>query len=45
VDNQCLRNETVSEAIQYDFVSKLPPFLKNQEGFASIGHDLKQATG
>jgi hypothetical protein len=45
VDNQCLRNETVGQAIQYDFVSRLPPFLKGQEGFAGIGHDLKQATG
>jgi hypothetical protein len=44
VDNQCLRNETCSEAIQYDFVSELPPFLKNQEGFTGISHDLKQAT-
>jgi hypothetical protein len=44
VDNQCLGNETGSEAIQYDFVSELPPFLKNQEGFAGISHDLKQAT-
>jgi hypothetical protein len=45
VDNQCLGNETVSKAIQYDFVSKLPPFLKDQKGFVGIGHDLKQATG
>jgi hypothetical protein len=45
VDNQCLGNEIVSEATQYDFVSKLPLFLKDQKGFAGIGHDLKQATG
>jgi hypothetical protein len=45
VDNQGLRNEIFSESTQYDFVSKLPPFLKDQKGFAGIGHDLKQATG
>jgi hypothetical protein len=45
VDNQGLGNEIVSEATQYDFVSKLPSFLKDQKGFAGIGHDLKQATG
>jgi hypothetical protein len=31
--------------VQYDFVSRLPLFLKGQEGFAGIIHDLKQATG
>jgi hypothetical protein len=41
VDNQCLGNEIGIEAIQYDFVSELPPFLKNQEGFAGISHDLR----
>jgi len=45
VYNQGLGNETISEAIQYDFVSKVPPFLKDQKGFVGIGHDLKQATG
>jgi hypothetical protein len=44
VDDQFLGNETGIEAIQYDFVSKLPSFLKNQEGFAGIRHDLKQVT-
>jgi hypothetical protein len=43
-DNQCLKNETVGQAEQYDFVSRLPPFLKGQEGFAGISHDLKQVT-
>jgi hypothetical protein len=45
LDNQCLGNETLGQAEQYDFVSRLPPFLKGQEGFAGISHDLKQATG
>jgi hypothetical protein len=27
---------------QFDFVSNLPPFLKKQEGFSGIQHDLKQ---
>jgi hypothetical protein len=43
VDNQCFGNETNSESIQYDFVSKLAMFLKNQ-GFVCISHDLKKAT-
>ena len=45
VDKQGFENEIVGEATQYDFVSKLPPFLKHQNGFDGIGHDLKQATG
>jgi hypothetical protein len=45
VDNQCLGNETIGKAIQHDFSTRLPPFLKGQEGFAGIVHDLKQATG
>jgi hypothetical protein len=44
-DNQCLRNETVGQAMQYKFVSRLPSFPKGQEGFVGIAHDLKQATG
>jgi hypothetical protein len=44
VYNQGLRNEIVSEATQYNFVSKQPSFLKDQKGFAGISHDLKQAT-
>jgi hypothetical protein len=44
LDNQCLKNETVGQVEQYDFVSRLPPFLKGQEGFVGISHDLKQAT-
>jgi hypothetical protein len=43
VDKQCLGNEIYIQDIQYDFVSEIPPFLKNQEGFAGISHDLKQA--
>jgi len=39
--NQCLRNETTGQAEKYDFVSRLPLFLKGQEGFSSISHDLK----
>jgi len=27
---------------QYDFVSKLPPFLKVQEGFSGIQYDFKR---
>jgi hypothetical protein len=42
VDDQFLGNETSIEDIQYDFVSELPPFLKNQEGFTGICHDMKQ---
>jgi hypothetical protein len=45
VDNQCLVNETIGQAIQYDFISRLPSFLKGQEGFVGIGHDLKKAIG
>jgi hypothetical protein len=45
MDNQCLENETFGQVVQYNFVSRLPPFLKGQEGFVGIGHDLKQATG
>jgi hypothetical protein len=44
-DNQSLKNETVGQVEQYDFVSRLPPCLKGQEGFVGISHDLKQATG
>jgi hypothetical protein len=45
VDNQCLENETIGQAIKYEFVSRLPLFLKIQEGCVGIGHDLKQAMG
>ena len=45
LDNQCLGNETLGQAMQYDFVSTLPPFLKGQKGFPGIGQDLKEATG
>jgi hypothetical protein len=44
-DNQYSENEAITQVEQYDFVSKLPPCLKGKEGFASIIHDLKQATG
>jgi hypothetical protein len=40
-----LGNKIDTDAIQYDFISNLPPFLKNQEGFSGIQHDLKQITG
>jgi hypothetical protein len=43
--NQSLKNETVGQVEQYDFVSRLPLCLKGQEGFAGIGHDLKQDIG
>ena len=45
MDNQCLGNKNVGQDVKYDFVSRIPPFLKGQEGFASIIHDLKQAIG
>jgi hypothetical protein len=41
-DNQCLKNEIVVQAKPYDFVSRLPMFLKGQEGFVGLIHDLKQ---
>jgi hypothetical protein len=44
-DNQYLGNETTIQAEKYDLVSRLPPFLKGQEGFVGIIHDLKQDTG
>jgi hypothetical protein len=44
LDNQYLGNETTVQDEQYDLVSRLPPFLKGQEGFVGISHDLKQAT-
>jgi len=36
VDDRFLGNEISTDAIQYDFVSNLPPFLKNQESFSGI---------
>ena len=36
VDDQFIGNDADTDAIQYDFVSNLPPFLKNQEGFSGI---------
>jgi hypothetical protein len=44
VDDRVLGNDVNTDAIQYDFVSNLPPFLNNQEGFSGIRHDLKQFT-
>jgi hypothetical protein len=44
LDNQCLRNETIGQYEKYDFVSRLPMFLKGQNHFLSIGQDLKKAT-
>jgi hypothetical protein len=36
LDNQSLKNETVGQVEQYDFVSRLPPFLKGQEGLLAL---------
>jgi hypothetical protein len=33
---------TRMDSPQYDFVSNLPPFLKEQEGFSGIQYDLKR---
>jgi len=44
LDNQCLRNETIGQYEKYDFVSRLPMFLKGQNHFLSIGQDLKKST-
>jgi hypothetical protein len=33
---------TKIDSPQYDFVSNLPPFLKEQEGFSGIQYDLKR---
>jgi len=43
-DNHCLRNETTGQTEKYDFISILPPFMKGQEEFYGISHDLKEAT-
>jgi hypothetical protein len=45
VDDQFLGNEIDIDAIQYDFIANIPPFLKNQEGFSGIWHNLKQIIG
>jgi len=39
-----LGNKIDIDVIQYNFFSNLPPFLKTQEDFSSIRHDLKQIT-
>jgi len=44
-DNQCSENEAITQVKQYDFVSKLPLYLKGKEGFTGISYDLKQAIG
>jgi hypothetical protein len=45
VDDQFLGNEIDTDVIKYTFISNLPPFLKNQEGFSGIQHDMKKITG
>ena len=36
VDDRFLGNDIDTDSMQFDFISNLPPFLKNQEGFSSI---------
>jgi hypothetical protein len=45
VDDQFLGNNINTDAIQFNLISNFPPFLKNQDGFSGIQHDMKQITG
>jgi hypothetical protein len=45
VDDWISEDDTNVDAPQFDFVSNLPPFLKKQQGFSGIQHDLKKNHG
>jgi hypothetical protein len=40
--DDAISDATRIDSPQYDFVSNLPPFLKEQEGFLGIQYDLKR---
>jgi hypothetical protein len=42
VNDQISEDDTNAYAPQFNFVSNLPPFLKKQQGFSGIQHDLKR---
>jgi hypothetical protein len=42
VNDQIYENDTNVDTPQFDFVLNLRPFLKKQQGFSCIQHDLKQ---
>jgi len=45
IDDRIMGKNINTDGIQFDFISNIPPFLKKQEGFFVIQHDLKQITG
>jgi hypothetical protein len=42
IDDQIPEDDIDVDTPQFDFVSNLPPFLKKQQGFSGIQHDLKR---
>jgi hypothetical protein len=45
IDDRIMGKNINIDAIQFDFVSNIPLFLKKKEGFSGIQHDLKQMIG